>query len=441
MFSILGLPDEGRDTLMSAALDPPDSALESWRQWERSGADARTDPVARRWLPLIGHNLRDAPVEPAVRALFVEARRDAWASNLAAAGRRAPRPRVPRGCRHPHDAAEGGCAGQPSLHTSPDSVPLATSTCSSSLSMPWRRRASSRSWAGSRCAGPRERDLLLAHGVNLRKPPHGALDLHRYLLAECCWAGADRGVWQRAQPMTSVTSTTVVPAAADLLLHVCVHGVRWSPVHAGHWVADAVRIIQTAGERLDWDVVVAEAARRRLGLQLSHALRLVRERGHVDVPQAVLDRLERQPASWRDRLECRVKGRPAASAGGLFMIWTAWRRTTAAARTDGGDRRRGRAFWPRRLESRPAALMGRFAGSRLDARASRLVRRAPPRGASTRTRITAQHQRPASLRRPRRTDVPLGLISAHRASSRSASSPAACGSRRRRPSRVDRRRS
>ena len=82
MFSILGLPDEGRDTLMSAALDPPDGALESWRRWERSGADARTDPVARRWLPLIGHNLRDAAVDPRVRALFVEARRHAWASNL-----------------------------------------------------------------------------------------------------------------------------------------------------------------------------------------------------------------------------------------------------------------------------------------------------------------------------------------------------------------------
>jgi hypothetical protein len=52
MFSILGLPDEGRDTLMSAALDPPDRALVSWRRWAWSGADARTDPVARRWMPL-----------------------------------------------------------------------------------------------------------------------------------------------------------------------------------------------------------------------------------------------------------------------------------------------------------------------------------------------------------------------------------------------------
>ena len=76
MSSILGLPDEGRDTLMSAALNPPDTASESWRRWERSGADARTDAVARRWLPLIGRNLRDAPVDPSARALFAEARRE-----------------------------------------------------------------------------------------------------------------------------------------------------------------------------------------------------------------------------------------------------------------------------------------------------------------------------------------------------------------------------
>ena len=389
MFSILGLPDEGRDALMSAALDPPDVALDSWRRWERSGADARTDPVARRWLPLVGHNLRTAAVAPSARALFVEARRHAWASNLAlrAAARPALESLAAAGIRTM--LLKGAVLASPP-YNEPGLRPIGDVDV---LVEPVHARRATRileesGWVAWR--GYSERDLLLAHGLDLQKPPHGALDVHWYLLAECCWAGADVGVWQRAQPMTSVTSTTVVPAPADLLLHVCVHGQRWSPVHAGHWVADAVRVIQTSGERLDWDVVIAEAARRRLGLQMTHALRVVRDRGHVDVPQAVIDMLDQQPVSWRDRLECRFKGRPVVSAGGLFVIWTAWRRSVAGARADGLPP----PPWARFLSAAlgvatPAALIGRFA-THAWTRAAAVFHRAPPRGASTRTRIVAR---------------------------------------------------
>jgi hypothetical protein len=390
MPSILGLPDEGRDTLMSAALDPPDAALESWRRWERSGADPRTDPIARRWLPLIGRNLRDAPVDPPARALLVEARRETWASNLRLldAARPALESLAAAGIRTM--LLKGAVLANP-LYNEPGLRPIGDVDV---LVEPGHARAATRileelGWVAWRKHS--ERDLLLAHGLDLRKPPHGALDVHWYLLAECCWEGADRGVWQRAQPMTSVTSvtTTVVPAAADLLLHICVHGLRWSPVHAGHWVADAVQIIQTSGERLDWDVVVAEAARRRLGLQMTHALRLVRERGHVDVPQAVIDTLEQQPASWRDRLECRFKGQPVQSADGLFVIWSAWRRTVAGARAD----RQPPPPWTRFLSAAlgvatPAALIGRLFAHTW-ARMRAVVHRRSPR-ASTRTRMIAR---------------------------------------------------
>jgi hypothetical protein len=389
MFSILGLPDEGRDALMSAALDPPDAALESWRRWERSGADAQTDPVARRWLPVIGHNLRDVSLAPPVRALFADARRRAWASNLRLldAARPALESLASAGIRTM--LLKGAVLasrpyGEPGLRPIGDVDVLVE---------PVHARAAARileesGWAASRKHN--ERDLLLAHGLGLWKPPYGALDVHWYLLAECCWAGADRGVWKRAQPMTPATSMTVVPAAADMLFHVCVHGPRWSPVHAGHWVADAVRVIQASGERLDWDVVVAEAARRRLGLQMTHALCVVRERGHVDIPDAVIETLERQPATWRDRLECRFKVRPVQSPRGLFVIWTAWRRSVAAARIDG----RQPPPWTRFLAAAlgaatPPALVGRFAAHAWT-RARSVVRRDPTRGASTRTRIAAR---------------------------------------------------
>jgi hypothetical protein len=388
MSSILGPLDEGRDTLMSAGLDPPDAALESWRRWERSGADARTDPVARRWLPLIGRNLRDAPVDPPVRALFAEARRHAWASNLrlldaarpaidslAAAGIRTMLLKGAVLVNPPYGEPGLRPIGDVDVLVDPVHAHTATSILEESGWVAWSK--------------PSERDLLLTHALNLWKPPHGAIDVHWYLLFECRWAGVDEGVWQRALPMPSVTSTTVVPAAADLLFHICVHGLRWSPVHAGHWVADAAGIIQTCGGRLDWDVVIAEAARRRLGLQMTHALRVVRERGHVDVPEAVIARLKQQPVSWRDRRECRVKGRPVLGAG-LFAIWTAWRRSASAARAAG----RQPPPWTRFLAAAlgvatPAALIGWFA-ARTWARTRAAVLREPPHGTSTRTRIVAR---------------------------------------------------
>ena len=200
---------------MSAALDPPDRALEAWRRWERSGADARTDPVARRWLPLIGHNLRDAPVDPPVRALFVEARRNAWASNLRLldAARPALESLAAAGIRTM--LLKGAVVANPPFFE-PGLRPIGDVDV---LVEPGHARAATSileelGWVAWR--GYSERDLLLGHGLDLVKPPHGALDVHWYLLAECCWAGADEGVWQRAQPMTSVTSTTVVPAPADL---------------------------------------------------------------------------------------------------------------------------------------------------------------------------------------------------------------------------------
>ena len=365
MSSILGLPDEGRDALMAAALDPPDRALGAWRRWVQSDKGATTDPIARRWLPLIGHNLRDAHVDPEMRSRFASARRETWAANvrlleaarpaldaLAAAGIRAMLLKGAALAQHIYK--------EPGLRPIGDVDVLVELTHARSAT----RILEERGWVAWR--GYSERDFLLAHGLDLRKPPDGALDVHWYLLAECCWPGVDDGIWRRARPVLSagstVSSTVLMPAPEDLLLHACVHGLRWSPVHSAHWIADAGRVMLCAGHALDWDVVIGEAAERRLGLQMREALCLVRDRAHVDVPASVIASLDRQPVSWRDRLECRLKGRPVVSAGGLFVIWAGWRRASAAATAAGS---RSPSWW-RFLAAAlgtttPAALIRRFA--------------------------------------------------------------------------------
>lgn len=332
--NILGRADDGRDALMAAALDAPVAALAAWHRWEQLAGDRQRDPVAERWLPLIGWNLRDAALPAGTHARFRDARYGAWASNtrLMSAARPALDALTAEGIRF---VLLKGAALVLTSSDAPGLRPIGDVDVLIRIAdVPTARRVlDGLGWSAFRHVN--ERDLLLCHGVDLVKPPHGALDVHWYLLHECCWPGADAPLWQRVRPLSSLGPSAYTLSPADQLLHICLHGLRWSPVHAGHWIADAVQVISANGADVDWRVLVEEARRREMAPQLFHALRAVVDRGHVAVPDDVLRSLESEPVSWRLRWECRLKGRPVVSAGGLFVIWSGWVRSARAARAEG----------------------------------------------------------------------------------------------------------
>ncbi len=323
--SVLGRADEGRDALMRAALGTPRVALEAWRQWTGSGADPRADPIARRWLPLVGWNLRATEAAATSGGLFHEVQREMWAANarlLAAAG---PALAALSAADVPWMLLKGAALGRTVYEVS-----ALRPIGDVDVLVPPARAAAARAaladlgWRPLRQVG--ERDVMLCHGVDLRSGPYGALDIHWYLLHECCWPGADAGLWARARAIGSGGDTTLVLGPADQLLHTCVHGLRWSPVHSGHWVADAARILSRADDVVEWDVLIEEARRRGVTLQVFEALSAVRRLAGSSVPDDVLRRLAATRVTWRDRVECHAKGRPVVSAGGLFVIWCGWRR-------------------------------------------------------------------------------------------------------------------
>jgi hypothetical protein len=307
------------EALAHAAMRPPGEALEAWRRWRTSGLDPRRDPVALRWLPLIGWNLQHTNLDAASRALFRDALQGMWASNvrlldaaapvldaLAAAGVRVMLLKGAALALTVYETPGLRPIGDVDLLVDPDQASAAVDLLAAHRWRPLRP--------------VNRRDLLLCHGVNFESSPFGACDMHWYLLAECCWPGVDAGVWRRARPIQTPTFDGLVPSPADQLLHVCLHGLRWSPVPSRHWMADAARIMAHAGSDLHWDDLVEEATRRRLALQMAVALRSVQDAAAVSVPSEVLNAFDAQPASWRDRLELRAKRRPVASPSGLFLI-------------------------------------------------------------------------------------------------------------------------
>jgi hypothetical protein len=386
--SVLGEADEGRDALMAAALDVQESALEAWERWAHSfpAGHRDADPVLQRWLPLIAWNLRNAAVDAETRLVFRQSQRGMWASNirifevarpaldaLAAAGVRFILLKGVALALTVYDVPGVRPMGDVDLLIEPAEAARARRILADLGWVPLRRTS--------------ERDLPLGHGIDLRRPPHGALDLHWYLLHECCWPGADHALWTRAHPIAAIGPTAFVLGPEDQLLHTCLHGLRWSPVHAGHWIADATRVIAHAGAGLDWTVVVREAGARRLGLQMLEALRVVAACGHAAVPDHALEALARQPVSWRDRWECALKGRPVVSAGGLFVIWAGWRRAVGAAKAAGLPAPRWVPYLAAAVGAEsPAALVRRFA-RHAGRRAAAIGGRDRRRGTSSRPRL------------------------------------------------------
>jgi hypothetical protein len=327
---LLGTPDWARDHLMVAALAPAAAATSAWRALQERGVP--DTPVVERWLPLIGWHLRDAPCRPDVRQRLATAHRQAWVSNtrtwLAAT------PVLER-----LDAAGidwlllKGTALAWSVYESTAHRPIGDVDV---LVRPGQARAAHAvlyglGWRAERATPPEGPDSVSGlHGTNYARGEHGSVDLHAYALREGCGLTDDDGFWARSIGATVEGRQVRILSPADQLVHVCVHGLRWTPVRSCHWVADAATIIRRTGGTLDWAAFAREARRRKLTFQLHGALDLVSRVTGMALPTSALDALRPDTAPWSERLERRVKTREIYGAGGLLLMWYDWRRLRTA---------------------------------------------------------------------------------------------------------------
>jgi hypothetical protein len=164
---------------------------------------------------------------------------------------------------------------------------------------------------------PAAETFELVHGVGFSAGPLAHVDLHTHSLEECCYAGADAGLFARAVPFELQDLTALRPSATDLLLTVCVHGVRGAPVRVVHWVADAVILLQ-GEEPIEWDLLVREARRRGVAFALGRSLSYVAKTLDAPIPPRVLGELERGRHWPLERLDFAIQGR-APGAGWMAL--------------------------------------------------------------------------------------------------------------------------
>ena len=112
------------------------------------------------------------------------------------------------------------------------------------------RRHGLREGPGGPSAPP---DLRANHALVFYPPKrHGpSVDLHWHVLASARADDDDAPFWSAARSLTIGATPTLGLSMEDQLLHVLVHGVRWTRMPHVRWVADAVLLLRRAKEGLD----------------------------------------------------------------------------------------------------------------------------------------------------------------------------------------------
>lgn len=180
---------------------------------------------------------------------------------------------------------------------------------------------------GWRLEGRMDAGLLsIRHAVGFRSPSGHQVDLHWHVLADCCQSGADVDFWRAVQPATLNGTATHTLCAADMVLHACVHGLRWSVVPPLRWATDALMVIRAVDPAVDWERVVDQAERHMLVLPMIDTLRYLQDVLEASVPEQVHARLARIGVPRWAQAEYRIKMRRRSPQRQFLFHWFQHRR-------------------------------------------------------------------------------------------------------------------
>ncbi|MGH2868606.1 MAG: nucleotidyltransferase family protein [Solirubrobacteraceae bacterium] len=163
----------------------------------------------------------------------------------------------------------------------------------------------------------------LAYGVHVEDELGAEIDLHEYSLMQ---SADDSDLWQARVGLELIDTPTATLAPSDHLLHVCAHGMRWHPDSNARWAVDAMMLMRSSRDELDWARVIDRAQARRLTVSVGHALSWLRTALGAEVPEWVVKGLGAGPRLRFERTVHAVAARPPSPLNMALMSLDRYRR-------------------------------------------------------------------------------------------------------------------
>lgn len=298
-------PTPDQELLLRATLPCEGEALVAWSAW-RSRHDLVESQIDRgsfRLLPLLYKNLvalgADDPDLPRLKGIY----RYWWCSNQRLLYQAAAIVRELEGADIPCIVLKG--AASATLHYRDTGVrPMGDID----IMVPFHHATDavahleSRGWRANR---RHLQDLIrYQHSVTMEKDG-ASVDIHWQVFRECIQGDPSRGFWSRSVPLEFLGARCRALGPGDALLHAVVHGIRWREEPTVRWIPDALAILRTSGDTIDWDAVCEEARSRKLLLRFVRGLEYLRRAFDAPIPEAAFERLRSTPPSRLEQLEYR----------------------------------------------------------------------------------------------------------------------------------------
>jgi hypothetical protein len=147
-----------------------------------------------------------------------------------------------------------------------------------------------------------EYNLRYGRSMMFRKEDGIEADIHWFPLFESLGEGNSEDFWAHAVPISFSEIPVLALCAADNLLHVLIHGLKWNPEPPIRWVADAMMILQSTENPIDWSRFLELVKRFKVVLQIRGALQYLVQHFDAPVPPEVLLELSWMPVRISERL-------------------------------------------------------------------------------------------------------------------------------------------
>ncbi len=316
-------PTAAQELILRAALLEGPAALQAWEDWKGVSNLDSLDFGTHRMLPLVYHNLRAQGAADAVLAKLKSVHRYYFYSNQVILHRGAAMLRLFRSAGIRTMVLKGAALvsqyyEQRGLRPMQDFdivVPRADALRAMKI-------LRNNGWMPVGCDNP-EQFIPVRHAMPFKNEQGHMMDLHWSILWECQGWGDVEDYWSRAVPVVIGEEQSLALDATDQLLHILWHGARWNEVPPIRWVADAMMVLKTERQNIEWDRLLECVERHRLRLLVGDALEYLNRNFDASVPSVVLRWLRNQEPTPLESFAYKVTTEPIAapSVREMFLMF------------------------------------------------------------------------------------------------------------------------